>query len=240
MLVGYNPDAVAALPVHPVGPVDPDVRDHLLRRRRRPVARPRRAHDDPHLDLAARLVRADPDPGEGVHDLVPHPRGGDDRRVRRPGPVPVLHLLGAGPRPDVPDHRDLGRQEPDLRDDQVRPVHARRVAADAGRDPRHGVHLPGRDRHLDRGVRRPAAHRVRPDRRVRRAVRDPRLRRVLPRVRDQGPDVPVPHLAARRARRGADRGLGDPGRRAAQAGRLRVHPVRAAAVPRGRRTRGRR
>ena len=40
-----------------------------------------------------------------------------------------------------------------------------------------------------------------------------RLLRVLPRVRDQGPDVPVPHLAARRPRRGADRGLGDPGRR---------------------------
>ena len=34
---------------------------------------------------------------------------------------------------------------------------------------------------------------------------------VRARLRDQGADVPVPHLAARRARRGADRGLGDPG-----------------------------
>ena len=37
--------------------------------------------------------------------------------------------------------------------------------------------------------------------------------RVLPGLRDQGPDVPVPHLAAGRPRRGADRGLGDPRRR---------------------------
>ena len=35
---------------------------------------------------------------------------------------------------------------------------------------------------------------------------------VLPRVRHQGPDVPVPHLAARRAHRRADGRLGDPGR----------------------------
>ncbi len=34
------------------------------------------------------------------------------------------------------------------------------------------------------------------------------VRRVLPGVRRQGADVPVPHLAARRARRGADAGLG--------------------------------
>ena len=48
------------------------------------------------------------------------------------------------------------------------------------------------------------------------------LRGVLPGLRDQGPDVPVPHLAARRPRRGADGGLGDPRRRAAQARRLRA------------------
>jgi hypothetical protein len=37
------------------------------------------------------------------------------RGFRRARPVP-LHLLGDRPRPDVPDHRDLGRQQPDLRD----------------------------------------------------------------------------------------------------------------------------
>ena len=40
------------------------------------------------------------------------------------------------------------------------------------------------------------------------------------------------HLAARRARRGADRGLGDPGRRAAEDGHLRLHEARLPAVPR--------
>ena len=65
-----------------------------------------------------------------------------------------------------------------------------------------------------------AAPRVRRHDRLRRRPAAPQLRGVLPRLRDQGPDVPVPHLAARRARRGADGGLGDPGRRPAEAGRL--------------------
>ena len=39
-----------------------------------------------------------------------------------------------------------GGAEPHLRDDQVRPVHAGRLAADAGRDPGHRVQLPGGDR----------------------------------------------------------------------------------------------
>ena len=62
---------------------------------------------------------------------------------------------------------------------------------------------------------------------------------VLPRLRagvcDQGAAVPVPYLAARRARSGADGGLGDPGRRAAEDGRLRPHPLRLPAVSRSRR-----
>ena len=41
-------------------------------------------------------------------------------------------------------------------------------------------------------------------------------------VRRQGADVAGPYLAARRPRRGADRGLGHPGRRAAEDGRLRL------------------
>ena len=46
------------------------------------------------------------------------------------------------------------------------------------------------------------------------------------------PMCAVPHLAARRPRRGAHGRLGDPGRRAAQAGRLRLHPLLPAALPR--------
>ena len=58
---------------------------------------------------------------------------------------------------------------------------------------------------------------------------------VLRQLRGQDADVAGAHLAARRARPGADRGLGDPGRRAAQDGRLRLHPLQPADVPRGER-----
>ena len=55
----------------------------------------------------------------------------------------------------------------------------------------------------------------------------------LPRqLRGQAADVAGPHLAARRARPGADRGLGDPRRRAAEARRLWFRPLLAADVPR--------
>ena len=50
-------------------------------------------------------------------------------------------------------------------------------------------------------------------------------------VRHQGAALPVPHLAARRARRSADRRLGDPGRRAAEDGHLRAGALRVSAVP---------
>ena len=58
----------------------------------------------------------------------------------------------------------------------------------------------------------------------------------LPRLRagvcDQGAAVSVPHLAARRARAGADGGLGDSGRRAAEDGHLRPRALRVSAVSR--------
>ena len=49
MLVGSTPPTPGYQYIESVA-VDPDVRDHLLGRRRRAVARPRRAHDDPDLD----------------------------------------------------------------------------------------------------------------------------------------------------------------------------------------------
>ena len=53
------------------------------------------------------------------------------------------------------------------------------------------------------------------------------------RVPRQGAGVPVAHLAARRPHAGADRRLGDPGRRDAEARHLRPAPVRRVPVPRG-------
>ena len=57
--------------------------------------------------------------------------------------------------------------------------------------------------------------------------------RLLRLLRGQGADVAGPHLAARRPRRGADGGLGDPGRRAAEDGRLRLPALLAADAARG-------
>ena len=67
------------------------------------------------------------------------------------------------------------------------------------------------------------------------------LLRVLPRLRDQGPDVPVPHVASGRPYRGADRGLGHPGGDPPEDGDVRLRPVLAADVSRCRaRRQGRR
>ena len=58
--------------------------------------------------------------------------------------------------------------------------------------------------------------------------------RVLRRVRGEGAAVPVPHLAARRAHRSADRGFGRARRRAPEDGHLRVPALRDPDVPAGR------
>src|SRR5262249_13533203 len=54
---------------------------------------------------------------------------------------------------------------------------------------------------------------------------------VLPRFCHQGSDVPVPHVAAGRARRSSHRGLGNPGRRALEDGNVRVRTVFTAVLP---------
>ena len=59
---------------------------------------------------------------------------------------------------------------------------------------------------------------------------------LLLRVRHQGADVPLPHLAAGRARGSADGRFGDSGRRSAEDGDLRVHPLLASLLSRRART----
>ncbi len=58
------------------------------------------------------------------------------------------------------------------------------------------------------------------------------LHRLLPGLRHQGADVAAAYLAARCPRRGADRRLHHPGRRAAEAGRLRLPALQPAAAAR--------
>ena len=54
---------------------------------------------------------------------------------------------------------------------------------------------------------------------------------LLLRVRDQGADVPVPHLAAGCARGSANRRIGDSGGRSAEDGDVWIHPLLASLLP---------
>ena len=78
--------------------------------------------------------------------------------------------------------------------------------------------FPGR---LDR-------HRRGADLQLRPGAADLAVARLLRLLRGEGADVAGPYLAARRACRGADRGLGHPRRRALEDGRLWLHPLLAA------------
>ena len=162
----------------------------------------------PHADLHRCELGRDPGTRPGIYGRVSRHRIADDRHVRGAGPVPVLHLLRSRPDPDVSDHRHLGRREPDLRELQILPLHAARLRADADRDAVDGAICP-HDEHSG-----PAQHQF-PGARADLAVAC-----VLRLVRGQDADVAGPYLVARRARPGPDRGLGDPGGRAAEARRL--------------------
>ena len=81
------------------------------------------------------------------------------------------------------------------------------------------IYVPGR--HAPTSPRRCIRH-------FRPRTADLAVARLLRLLRGQGADVAGAYLAARRACRGADRGLGHPGGRAAEDGRLRLHPLLAA------------
>ncbi len=111
---------------------------------------------------------------------------------------------------------------------QVLPVHAVRLGADDRQLP--GAVLPRRGRAPSTcACSRPVAARGI-------APHHPAvdLRWHVPRVRHQGADVPVPHLAARCPHPGADPGLGHPGCRPAEARHLRLRPDRHPDPARGR------
>ena len=179
---------------------------------------------------------------EGVPRADPDPRDRHERHVHRPGPDPLLRVLRDRAAPDVLHDRRLGRPEPRVRVDQVLPVHAVRLGADAAELP--GALLQGRRRRRTSRASQHSFDMVLLSQRGRRGPRaqhaDPDLRGHVPRLRDQGADVPVPHVAARRAHRGADGRFGAAGRDPAEARRLRLHPHRAADAPARPRRRGRR
>ena len=206
---------VGRLPARRAVRVDPGVRHRLLRRRRRHQPAAGRADRLPHAGRAAVVVGRYRTQGQGILDLHPRPRGGDDRRLPVARPVPLLRVLGRDAHPDVLPDRDLGLRPARLRRHQVHALHDGGQRADARRHPRPRV--PAQRRHGQLQLRpAEALH-------ARHRARDADV--VLPGlhrgVRDQGAALPVPHVAARRARAGADGGLGHPGRRAAEDGHLR-------------------
>ena len=79
---------------------------------------------------------------EGVPGADPDPRDRDERHVHRPGPDPLLRVLRDRAAADVLHDRRLGRPQPRVRVDQVLPVHAVRLGADAAELP--GPLLQGR------------------------------------------------------------------------------------------------
>ncbi len=116
--------------------------------------------------------------------------------------LPMYFLIGiwGGPRREYAAIKfflyTLARQRADA------PVHA-------------GALLPSRAAHVRHDPALDGHVGLRPD------LPDGRLRRSVHRLRDQGAGLPVPHLVARRPRRGAHRDLGHPRRRAPEDGHLR-------------------
>ena len=141
----------------------------------------------------------------------------------------VFWEIGADPH--VLHDRRLGRGQARLRLDQVHPLHPDRVGG-------HAAGLPGPVAALQRRGGRPHLRHPGPAGAgrgpLRRHLRHDRVRRRGPRLRRQGADVAVPHLAARRPHRGPDGRLGAAGRDPAEDGHLRVRPHRPADPARGR------
>ncbi len=133
------------------------------------------------------------DQARAVFRGVPDPRRPDDRHLRRDRRAAVLRVLGSDARADVHHHRRVGRGTARLCDCEVLPLYVPRLRVHA-----RGPHLyvPAGRRLRDRVVPRPAPH----DERA-----GPDLLRLSARVRGQSADVPRPHVASRRARRGARR-----------------------------------
>ena len=189
---------------------------------------------------AVRHLLVEPLPRAAQPEGVPRARSSSSRSGMNgtfvaAGPHPLLHLLRDRAAPDVLHDRRVGRPEPRVRVDQVLPVHAVRLGADAAELP--GAVLPVEASHtFDMVAARARCTAPASCTSTQLLI----FARAVPRLRDQGADVPVPHVAARRAHRGADRRLGAAGRDPAEARHVRLHPHRAPDPARSGAERGRR
>ncbi len=168
----------------------------------------------------------------GPQPAVPRPAarapGGPARHLPGAGPARVLRAVGSGPDPDGAADPGVRRRAAATGGDDVLPLHdGRQRAVARGRDLARGGKrkADGRVVFRLRDVAGPAPDDEPATVRVRRRGRG---------LRGQEPAVPVPRLAAAGLRRGLADRHGADGGRAVQDGRLRLHPVRGAVLPRRR------
>ncbi len=208
--------------------MDPVGRRRVLPRRGRPERAAHPADDDDGIHRDPVVVDGDHRAREGVRHLPARAADRHAGRVHVARLPAVLPVLGSDARADVLPHRHLGQREPPLLGDQVLPLHPRRQRRHAAWHSRALLLQPQRDRGVHvRHHAVPPAH----QRAVQPAVVG--VPRVLPRVRHQGPDVPVPHVAARCAHRCTHGRIGDSGGCDAEDGHLRVPQIQPADSARG-------
>ena len=198
--------------------VAPGGRRHLR------VPRPHGGHPVPPGHRGRQGARPTP----VVRGLDAAPRGGMPGELRLARPDPVLLVLRADPGARVLRDRGMGLLTARLRGHQVLRVHLPRLGLPPGGDRGRRLHPPAPDRapHLrPRGAER---HPPGP------GLASPAVPGLHRRLRREGPDLPLPHVVARRLCPVAHRRSGDPGRRHGQDGHLRHHPFRPQPVPAGR------
>ena len=201
--------------------------NQLCRGRRRHLALAGAADDAADAGCDPGVMELDPQAPEGIHHGHAGHGVGHDRCVPGDGPGALLCIFRADAFADVPDHRRVGREEPNLCGHQVFSIHHRRLASHA---PRH---------HLSRIPAGPSDAWRRADVRDHAALRtlapashsDDPLLCVRPGVRHQGSALPPAHLAAGRARRGPHGRVDHSGRRHAENGDVRLPPFCAAVLP---------
>ncbi len=188
------------------------------------------AHHAAGMDFDPLLVDRHRESRQGILHLV---SGLADRHARRlygARFLPLLRFLGSHAGPDVLADRHLGRSAQALRRDQILPLHAARLGADAARHPVPLFPPPHATGVYTFSI--PDLYQTAPHDSPFPLSPSGSVPGVLLRLRHQGADVPLPHLAARCARRSAHGRLRDPGRRSAEDGNLRFHPLLAAVLSR--------
>src|SRR5438876_446504 len=213
------------VPVSRAGQLDPQPRHSLPSRRGWIEPAPDRAHG-PAEPAVGRLLLADRAAVEGISVPLSAAGDRDAGSLCRAGLLPLLYLLGDHPGAYVFPHRHLGRPAQGIRGHQVLPVYAGGIAGHAPGDP--GDVLQCAAAHVQHADADRAAAAGRQTRAGRAS-----LLGILPQLRDQGADVALSHLAARRARGGADGRERHPGRRAPEDGDVWVRAGEFAHVARG-------